>query len=208
MIEKISKFILNIVAKKEDTEEQREIMLFGITRIVEDIPKYIVLISMALLLGVMKELLVSMAVIALYKSFTGGAHLHTNISCLIATAVSLIICIYTPRLLVKFETILIPFYVFVYIFSLYVIWVYVPADVPEIPVINEKRRKRDKIMSFIILNLLYIVSFIFIKNQLYVTLIMVNILCVDMMTTRTIYKLFKNQYGYETYIPDELLMTE
>lgn len=208
MIEKISKFILNMVAKKDDTEEQKEIMLFGITRIVEDIPKYIVLISMALLLGIMKELLISMAVIFAYKSFTGGAHLHTNFGCLIATAVSLIVCIYLPRLLIEIEEILIPFYVFTYIFSIYVIWVYVPADVPELPIINKKRRIRDKIMAFIVLNALYIISFLIIGSALYRTLIIVNILCVDMMTTRTIYKLFKNQYGHESYVPDELLITE
>jgi len=208
MIEKISRMILSIVSKKEDTEEQKEIMLFGITRIVEDVPKYIVLVIMALLLGIMKDLLIAMAVIAAYKTFTGGAHLHTNIGCLVATAVSLIICVYLPRLLVEFESILIPFYVFVYIFSVYVILVYVPADVPEIPVINKKRRKRDKIMSFVVLNLLYIISFVIIKIQSYIALIMVTILFIDTMTTRTIYRLFRNQYGYETYVPDELLMTE
>jgi len=208
MIEKISRIILNIVSKKEDSEEQKEVMLFGITRIVEDIPKYVILITLAILFGVIKDLALCMAVIVAYKTFTGGAHLHTNIGCLIATVVSMIVCIYVPRVLIEFESILIPFYIFVYIFSLYVIWVYVPADVPEIPVINEKRRKRDKIMSLVVLNLLYLIAFFVVKNPLYVAIIMVTILCVDMMTTRTIYKLFKSEYGYENYVPDELLMTE
>lgn len=208
MIEKISNKILNILSDENDSEEQREIMLFGITRIVEDIPKYVAIIIICLLLGVIKEFALVMIVTAMYKTFTGGVHLHTNIGCFIGSLVSIIACIYVPNILIKFENIIIPFYIFVYIFSLYVIWVYVPADVPEIPVINERRRKRDKIMSLVILNVLFIISIFVIKNTTYCYTIMITILYINLMTTRTAYKIFKNQYGHETYVPDELLMAE
>lgn len=208
MIEKISNKILNILSDENDSEEQREVMLFGITRIVEDIPKYVAIIIICLLLGVIKEFALVMLVTAMYKTFTGGVHLHTNIGCFISSLVSIIACIYVPNILIKFENIIIPFYIFVYIFSLYVIWVYVPADVPEIPVINERRRKRDKVMSLVVLNIISIISIFIIENSIYVCTIMITILYIDLMTTRTVYKIFKNEYGYETYIPDELLMTE
>ncbi len=208
MVEKISNSILNILSDKDDSEEQKEILLFGITRIVEDIPKYIGMIIICLLLGVIKEFAIVMGVTIIYKTFTGGVHLHTNIGCFIGSLLSVLCCIYLPILLIEFTNLIIPFYVFVYIFSIYVILVYVPADVPEIPIINKGRRKRDKIMSFIILNLLYILCLFVIKNPVYVGIVLVTILNIDIMTTRTIYKLFKNEYGYETYVPDELLMTE
>lgn len=208
MVEKISNSILNILSDKDDSEEQKEILLFGITRIVEDIPKYIGMIIICLLLGVLKEFAIVMGVTMIYKTFTGGVHLHTNIGCFIGSMLSMLSCIYLPMLLVKITSLIIPFYVFVYIFSIYVILVYVPADVPEIPIINKGRRKRDKIMSFIVLNLLYILCLVVINNPVYVVIVLVTILNIDIMTTRTIYKLFKNEYGYETYVPDELLMTE
>jgi len=58
------------------------------------------------------------------------------------------------------------------------------------------------------LNFLFIASYLFVKDAIYVGIIMLTILNIDIMTTRTVYKIFKNKYGYETYIPDELLMTE
>ncbi len=208
MVEKVSQKILDILSDESDNQEQKDILLFGITRIVEDIPKYIAIIIICTLLGVIKEFGLFMIITIMYKTFVGGVHLHTNIGCFVGTLLSTLICIYLPNYIVKMENIVLPFYIFVYIFSLYVIWVYVPADVPEIPVINEKRRKRDKIMSLIILNLLFVITFFVIKNQIYGCIIIMTILEIDVMTTRTIYKIFKNEYGYETYVPDELLMTE
>lgn len=208
MVERISKKILNILSDENEPEEQKEILLFGITRIVEDIPKYIAIFIICLLLGVLKEFAIVMLVTMLYKTFTGGVHLHTNIGCFIGSLLSILACIYLPVFLVDYTKVMIILSVFTYIFSIYVILVYVPADVPEIPVINEQRRKRDKIMSFVILNVLYLIAFLLIKELMYIGIVVTTVLSIDIMTTRTMYKIFKNQYGYESYIPDELLMTE
>lgn len=208
MVERISKKILNILSDENDSEEQKEILLFGITRIVEDVPKYLAIIIICLILGVMKEFIIVMSVTALYKTFMGGVHLHTNIGCFIASLISILSCIYLPMLLEEYPKILIVLSVFTYIFSIYCILVYVPADVPEIPIINKKRRKRDKIMSNIILNILFIVSFFLVKDSRYILTIIITILSIDIMTTRTIYKIFKSEYGYEAYIPEELLIID
>ena len=206
MVEKISKKILNILSDEKDDKDQKEILLFGITRIVEDIPKYIAMIIICLLLNVFKEFGIIVAVTILYKTFVGGVHLHTNIGCFIASLISMLLCIYVPIIMAKYVNILIPFAVFIYIFSIYIILVYVPADVPEIPIINKKRRKRDKIMAFIVLNILYLVAFFLIENDIYLYIILTTILNIDVMTTRLVYKIFKNKYGHETYVPDELLL--
>lgn len=206
MVEKISKKILNILSDEKDDKDQKEILLFGITRIVEDIPKYIGILLVCLLLGALKEFLIVMVVTMIYKTFTGGVHLHTNIGCFIGSLISIMSCIYIPIIIAKYQDILIPFAVFIYIFSIYIILVYVPADVPEIPIINKKRRKRDKIMAFIVLNILYLVAFFLIENDIYLYIILTTILNIDVMTTRSVYKIFKNKYGHETYVPDELLL--
>jgi len=44
-----------------------------------------------------------------------------------------------------------------------------------------------------------------IKNVLIQNLVIYSIFFISLMTTRTIYKLFKAEYGYETYVPDELI---
>ena len=56
-------------------------------------------------------------------------------------------------------------YGLIYIFAVYTIIVYAPADVPEIPKIDNNLRKSLKIKSFVSLNLIYLVSFIIIQNM-------------------------------------------
>ena len=43
------------------------------------------------------------------------------------------------------------------------------------------------------------------KDMYFSNLIVYSIFFTNMMTTRTMYKIFKNEYGFETYVPDELL---
>ena len=100
MIEKISTKILNILSNENDDETQREILLFGITRIVEDVPKYIAIIIICAALGVLKEFALFMLVTIMYKTFTGGVHLHTNIGCFVVTIISTLMCIYLPKFMV------------------------------------------------------------------------------------------------------------
>ena len=88
---------------------------------------------------------------------------------------------------------------------MYAIFVYVPADVPEIPKVNEKLRKGLKIKSIIMLNFIYVITLIFIKNIIVQNLIIYSVFYISLMTTRTMYNLFKTQYGYETFIPNELI---
>ena len=49
MIDKISKLILNKICDKKESTERKEILLFGITRIIEDIPKAIGIIIVGLI---------------------------------------------------------------------------------------------------------------------------------------------------------------
>ena len=59
MVDKISNYILdNVLYKNEKIEgDSREIMLFGITRIVEDVPKYIVILAIGLIYNIIDLIL-------------------------------------------------------------------------------------------------------------------------------------------------------
>ena len=137
--------------------------------------------------------------------------MKTNIGCFIGSVAYFLTCIYLPKLVgfsVEYAEYRAIFYVLMYIFGIYVILIYVPADVPEVPIINEKRRKRDKICAFVVLNLIYIVAAIFVKNIVIKDMIIMTMFYINIMTTRVVYKIFKNEYGYETYVPDELIIVE
>ena len=104
-----------------------------------------------------------------------------------------------------FKMNIVSFYALIYIFAIYTIMVYVPADVPEIPKVNPTLRKTLKIKSLISLNIIYLFCIFIIKDILLTNLIIYSVFFISLMTTRTIYKIFKNEYGYLTYVPDELI---
>lgn len=205
MIDRISKKILNLISNSEQTNEQKEILLFGITRIVEDIPKTIGIILIGILLGIIKEIAIVTVVILLYKTLTGGVHAKTNWGCFIYSVVFYLAIIYTAKWLILTDINKYGIYVIIYIFSLYTIFVYVPADVPEIPKVNLQLRKTLKIKSIIMLNLIYVFTLFLIRDVLIQNLIIYSVFYIDIMTTRTIYNLFRAEYGFETYVPDELI---
>lgn len=205
MIDKISKKILELMSNSEQTNEEKEVLLFGITRIVEDIPKTLGIILIGLILGIIKEIAIVTLVILLYKTLTGGVHAKTNWGCFIYSVVFYLAIIYTSQWLVLEGVSKYSVYAIIYIFSLYTIFVYVPADVPEIPKVNLQLRKELKIKSIIMLNLIYVVTLFLIKDIIVQNLIIYSVFYIDIMTTRTIYNLFKAEYGFETYVPDELI---
>lgn len=205
MINKISNRILELISNKNQTDQEKEILLFGITRIVEDIPKAIGIAIIGLILGIIKEMAIVTAIIVLYKNLTGGVHAKTNWGCFMYSVIFYLAIIYTARMLTVIEINMYGIFALIYVFSLYTIFVYVPADVPEIPKVNLKLRKILKIKSIVILNLIYLTTLFFIKNVMVQNLIICSVLYIGIMTTRTIYNLFKASYGYETYVPDELI---
>lgn len=203
MIERVSKYILNKICDKNETKEKKEILLFGITRIIEDIPKAIGITIVGIIFGLIKEMAIVTAVIILYKTFVGGVHSKTNINCFVCSLFFYLICIYSAKY------ISIPnnqyIYLLVFIFSIYTIITYAPADVPEIPKVNMKLRKTLKIKAMTSLVVIYIIAIFLIRNIGITNLIIHTIFYIDIMATRTLYKLFNNEYGYETYVPDELI---
>lgn len=204
MLDKISNKILQKIASNS-TDEEKEVLLFGITRIVEDIPKTIGIIAIGLILGILKEMIVVTIIIAAYKSFVGGVHAKTNLGCFIYSALFYLITIYSAKYLVFTDYSKYGIYALIYIFAIYTIIVYVPADVPEIPKVNPKLRKTLKVKSLVSLNIIYLFCIIVIKDIVVTNLIIYSVFFISLMTTRTIYKIFKNEYGYETYVPDELI---
>ena len=205
VIEKVKAKILENISEDGDSIEKKEIMLFGMTRIIEDIPKYIGIILICFTLGILRELGIVFLVTACYKTFVGGVHLKTNMGCFIGSIVYFQTCIYFPKLIELQYQDRLGIYGLLYIFAIYVILIYVPADVPEIPIINKRKRRRDRVFSFIILNVIYLIAMFLIKDNVYKDMIILTIFYLNIMTTRIIYRIFGNKYGYETYIPDELL---
>lgn len=199
MVDKISCYILdNVLYKNEKIEgTQREIMLFGITRILEDIPKYITIFLLSLFLNVLMETLIVLAVNIVYKTFVGGAHARTNLVCLFSSVIFFI----SPSIVTKFINLSFNMTVIasacVYVFSCYVIIRHAPADTEEVPILNKNRRKTFKLLGFISLNLLYVLMML-IKNQNTNLIILITITYINIFATTPMYKLYSCKHSYES----------
>ena len=151
MSEKVSNYLLDHFLYKGETVEgnEREIMLFGITRIVEDVPKYLFIFIASLFFNILPQVSIVLLITILYKVVIGGAHARTNTECFIYTSFYFFI----PVIIAKFVNVSI-LYIYIasaliFIYSLYVIYKHVPADTEEVPILKKEKRKKYKIYGII-----------------------------------------------------------
>ncbi len=199
MVDKISNYILdNLLYKDEKVEgDEREIMLFGVTRIVEDIPKYTLIILISCYLGVIKRVGIVFLITLLYKVFVGGAHARTNLGCFVVSTLYFLIPAFLPKYLNIGNKVIYILYSIVFIFSLYVIINIVPADTEEIPILNKNKRKLMKCLAFISLIGIYILVLIINNNVLY-KITLTTVFLIDLVAIKPVYKMFRCKYSYES----------
>lgn len=200
MINKMSNYILdNILYKDEKIDgDQREIMLFGITRIVEDIPKYIGILIISILLNILSEVGIVLAITLLYKTFIGGAHAGDNITCFLVSTVFFIFPVMIAKYIPISQVILNLVFILVFVQSIYTLIMIAPADTQEVPIINKQKRKTLKILGFVSLISIYIFMIFVLKNNEVVTIILLSMAGINIFATKIVYKIFKCKYSYES----------
>ena len=201
MSEKVSNYLLDHFLYKGETVEgnEREIMLFGITRIVEDVPKYLFVFIVSLFFHILPQVGIVLLITILYKVLIGGAHARTNTECFIFTSLYFFI----PVLAGKYVNIPL-FYLYVisaiiFVYSLYVIYKHVPADTEEIPILNKGKRKRYKIYAIISLLLIYIPTIVLAKFSVeYTKIIFSTVFLINFFTSNFMYKILRCKHSYES----------
>ncbi len=200
MVEKFCNFILSKMKNKmpEITDEQGEVILYGLELILGEIPKILLLFALGFLLGVGWYVLFAYIAIAPYRGMSGGFHLHTHIGCIITTNL-----FYLGNVLISKYLVLdtIEKYILIglaFIFGILMISIYAPADTENVPIISKKERKKKKILSYIILTIMLTAS-IFIPNRILSNILIIGSIIQTMTITRIAFKLTKNEYGHEMY---------
>lgn len=201
MVDKISNYLLDHFLYKGETIEgnEREIMLFGITRIVEDVPKYLFVFVASLFFHILPQVGIVLLITILYKVFIGGAHARTNIECFIFTSLYFFI----PVLAGKYVNVPL-FYLYavsaiIFVYSLFVIYKHVPADTEEIPILNKGKRKRYKIYAIISLVIIYIPTIVLAQfNVEYAKIIFSTVFLVNFFTSNFMYKILRCKHSYES----------
>lgn len=202
MIDKICDKLMKRIREKmpEVDDERAEVIKYGLELIIGELPKMFLLFIIAWLLGIFKYALISFAIILPYKLVSGGVHLKTHIGCILGT--SLLYCgnVFISKYInipdIKSQLI---FSAIALTFAIIMISLYAPADTENVPILRKKERTKKKIVSYIIVTAMIIISF-FIKDKVISNMFIVGVLLQSIMISKLTYNIFKVKFGYLEYI--------
>ena len=202
MIDKIcDKLMKRIRAKMPEVDDERaEVIRYGLELIIGELPKMFLLFVIAWLLGIFKYALISFAIILPYKLVSGGVHLKTHIGCILGT--SLLYCgnVFISKYInipdIKNQII---FSAIILTFAIIMISLYAPADTENVPILRKKERTKKKIISYIIVTAMIIISFL-VKDKVISNMFRFGVLLQSIMISKLAYNIFKVKFGYLEYI--------
>jgi len=200
VIDKICQYLTNKIRKEmpEIDDERAEIIMYGLQNIIGELPKGILILLIAYLLGIFKLTLMAVLIIAPYRCFSGGVHMKTHIGCIIFT-----LMLYSGSALLGKYIVLtgITKYVIatiVWTFCMYMIKLYAPADTENVPILRKQERRQKQIFSYIILTIEFIIA-VFTNNTIIAGIIILGDLIQTLTITRFVYNITDNKYGHEVY---------
>ena len=200
MIDKFCTFLTNKIRKEmpEIDDERAEIIMYGLQNIIGELPKGIIILLIAYLLGLFKLTLLAILFIAPYRCVSGGVHMKTHLGCIIYTLI-----LYSGTALIGKYVVLtgIIKYIIAFViwtFCMIMIKLYAPADTENVPILRKKERLQKQIFSYIILTVEFIIASV-INNSIITSIIIFGSLIQTFTITRFAYNITKNKYGYEVY---------
>ena len=202
MIEKLCNKLTKKIQNKmpEIDDERAEIINYGLQLVIGEIPKTFIMLAVAYLCGVLELSILALLFIMPYKTFSGGVHLKTHIGCIVATSL-----FYIGNAFLSKSIVIEPVYIkytliaLIWIFSMFMIKLYAPADTENVPILRKKDRDFKRGLSYITMTVTLIIA-IFIKNSTISNLLIFGTLLQTISITRFIYKITNNKYGYEEHI--------
>ena len=180
-------------------DERAEIIDYGLHLVIGELPKNIVILGLAYLLGVFKLTLLAVILLLPYRAVSGGFHLKTHIGCIVGT--TLIYCgIAKISCYIIFYNQILKYIIAlsVWIFGMIMVHLYAPADTENVPILSNRERKQKKMLSYIFLTFAILVACV-IPNREITNILIFGYLIQSIMITRFAYKLTRNKYGYEVY---------
>lgn len=205
MIEKFCEFLTRKIRKSmpEITDERAEVINYGLQLVIGEVPKTFIMLLIAYLLGIPELSILAFLIISPYRMFSGGFHLKTHIGCIIGTTLFYCGNVMLSKMIVFTSISKIIFTVAVWVFSMWMVKLYAPADTENVPIISKKIRKTKKTMSYITMTLTLLVG-VFIRNNIISNIFIFGVLIQTLTITRVMYKLTNNKYGYEEYCKNEI----
>ena len=200
MIDIICTFLTNRIRKEmpEIDDERAEVINYGLQNIVGEIPKIILVFIIAFILGILKEVLLMFIVLIPYKGASGGFHLKTHLGCIIGTTAFYCGIVLFSQYVVLEEIVKYILVGISWIFGMFMIKLYAPADTENVPILSKKDRKKKQIIAYITYSL-GLVSALLIQDNVISNILLFGNLLQTLTITKLAYRLTKNKYGYEVY---------
>lgn len=160
------------------------------------ITKSLVIIPIAFLLGVFKEIIILLIFFNLLREQAHGLHASKSSICLISSSIMFI----GAPILAK--TLIIPFEIkiLIGILGIILMYKYAPADTIKAPIIKEKNRNKFKFISTIIC-IIYTFLYLIIQDEIISNIIIFSIWIQIFLILPLTYKVFHLSYdNYKTYL--------
>lgn len=170
-------------------------IMYGIEGLYLTFTKTVVICIIALILGILKELICLLVSFNFIRFFAFGMHASKSSICLIFS--SLVFIIFS--ILCKY--IVLPKYLLyiLYLLALAIISIYAPADTVKRPLIKRKKRIKFKILSIMVVIIYFILTLVS-KNNLFINSLIFGLLIECILINPITYKAFKMPYkNYITY---------
>lgn len=186
----ISKLINAIKKNNSYTEEQLDVIAYGLESIYILITKLVVISLIAIILDIFKEFVLFLLIYNIIRMPSFGLHATKSWICLLS---STLIFIVAPVIAI---TTTIPLYMkgIIGIICTYLMYKNAPADTEKRPIINPKRRLVYKWISVSTCIIMIAISFIC-KNQFIANSFLLANVVQCFMISPTIYKIFKLPYN-------------
>lgn len=200
MIDKICTFLTKKIREEmpEVDDERAEVINYGLQNIIGEIPKIFLLLIIAFLLQMLKEVLFMFLALLLYRGASGGFHLKTHLGCILGTTLFYCGTVFLSQNIVLGEIIKYIVIGIGWIFGMIMIRLYAPADTENVPILSKKDRRKKQIISYITFSI-GLIAAIFIQNSVISNILIFGNLLQTLTITRIAYRLTKNKYGYEVY---------
>lgn len=194
----VSKCVNFIKRKNKYSVEELTQIEYGLEGIYLTISKLIIIAIIAILLGILKEMLIYMLIYNILRIPSFGLHATKSWMCLLATTILFIgipfLCLYLTIPLIIKILIGIVCTIFMYKNS--------PADTKKRPIVNYKRRKTYKIISTI-LTIIFAITSNLINNQFISNCLVFSMIMQNFMISPTVYKIFRLPYNnYITFLKE------
>lgn len=187
---------MNFITKnKKYTDEEKDIIVYGLESLYLTYTKMVIIFLLAYILGCFKDTIILLITYNIIRSKAFGLHATKSIYCLISS----ILIFIGGALVCKYITIPFSIMIILSVICNICLLLYAPADTHKHPLINAKKRKNFKFVSFS-LGIIYTILIIIFRNYFIVNYLLFGLIFAVIMVLPITYKIFNLPYNnYKNY---------